>query len=56
MDVEYDSDMGNIEDEEFADSGTIRPYMYRPICRESDEDSEDEDVKNSSSIDDHEFT
>ena len=42
-------------DEEIDDFGTLRPYMYEPIRRESGEDSEDEDVKNSSSFDDHDF-
>ena len=55
MDVEYHSNLSNIEDEEIDDSSTIRLYMYKPIYRESDEDSEDMDVKNSSAFDDFEF-
>ena len=55
MNIEYDSDLCEIEDEEIDSSGTVRPYMYETIRRESDEDSEDEDVKISSCFDDREF-
>ena len=51
MDVEFESDLSNTEDEEIDDSGTIRPYMYEPVRRESDKDSDGEDVKNSPSED-----
>ena len=49
-----DSDLNNIEDEETADSVTVRPCMYELIRRECD-NTENEDVNNSSSFDEHEF-
>ena len=36
IDIEYDSYLSNISDGEIDDSGTMRPYMYGSIRRESD--------------------
>ena len=55
MDVEYNSELSDTEYEEINNSDMIRPYMYEPIRRERDEDSEDEDVNNSLPFHDHEF-
>ena len=38
MDVEYDSERSDTDYKEIDDSDTIRPYMYKPIRRERDED------------------
>ena len=51
MDVVYDSELSDIEDEEIDDSGPVRPYMYEPIFKETNQVSEDEDESSFSPTD-----
>lgn len=58
MDLEYDSDLEDVEEFEISQEGAIRPYLYEPernssrnsvVSSESDSDSNDGDSSAGSS-------